>query len=274
MKHLLFSVFLLLLSGFSWGQYATGNRTSTFPGWSLNSSRQIMARSTSPYWLQADSTKKGCSEACGAQGCLLNTKVLASFDTRFSQFEGEFVRLNGFRLGLDVAKAFRFGVSGYWQRRKIDLDPIAMDPPLQDTLLTFNFQYFAFFSEFILYQDFKWELSLPIAFGVGPRVFEYRINEDGPVLRKDSRDIGLATISVDGHFRVVPWVALGAGFGYRHAFVNESETRDIINEPIYSIKLKFLVGNFVKFMFFRYKLEEERDAYIKEREARRQARQK
>lgn len=267
-------IFSVLLSGFTMAQLPHGHALETNTTWNLTPTggQTPIAYRYHPL-LDDDSTKNfRVCVGCGAEGCLLNTKILASFDSRLSRFNGSPIRIDGFKLGLDVAKTFRFGVSSYWQRGKLDLDPIV--GAVTDTLRTFDFEYFAFFSEFIIYQDFKWELSVPLAFGVGPRVFEYKLTKDGETIRKDEKNIGLTTISVDGHFKVVPWVALGAGFGYRHSFTDDSEVRDILNEPVYSFKVKFLLGNFIKFLFFRPKLEEEREAYIKERNIRKAARKK
>lgn len=195
-----------------------------------------------------------------------NWKFLFAFDARssFIRFDGAThnAKLFGLKLGATYKKRHRFGWGVYFlQSNKTPivvekglvprLDTITNEVVLDTLVHRVNFGYQSLFYEYVFYQKQRWEFSAPLHIGLG--VAEVREGIRGQI-----GDTLIATvaaplmgISVGGHYKIMPWMGLGAGFGYRLMLSGDRNIRRALNAPIFIFKMKLFLGDAYRGMFKR-----------------------
>lgn len=216
-----------------------------------------------------DSSKKNkncCNSWCF--GTSLNPLLnLVSYN---SFLLNEKVKFKGIRVGAELGQKLRFGIGIYRLDKPIDLAPLRADIDTINRQL--RFEYYNLFWDYVVYEDFRWELSLPFSFGRAfgkIDTFSLKNNSYRGQMEVDSTSI--ATVGFDCAYRVFPWIGLGGGIGYRQAFAPK-EIREKLNAPFYTIKIKIFLGYLFKAIFKRKMLAEEKAAYLKEKEDRKNER--
>jgi hypothetical protein len=119
-----------------------------------------------------------------------------------------------------------------------------------------NYHLFSAFSELIVHQTPRWELIIPVHFGIGQMSLDaykaesthlHITGHDLPFYTK-TEWVESAVVSLKANYRIVKWAGLTTGFGYNFAFSNENYIQSAFSAPFYSFGLKLFFDEFGKFV--------------------------
>ncbi|KXK46985.1 MAG: hypothetical protein UZ10_BCD003000590 [Bacteroidetes bacterium OLB10] len=171
----------------------------------------------------------------------------------FFQLDGynSFVRKRGanaigVKAGLGFNKKLRFGI-GYMKLFTDVVDSIEVKP---GTYYRGEVKsgYFTTGLEYILYDNDPWQLSFPVHLGIGNSYYDY---PDGKRTHNKALkgSIVLLEPAVTGHYKVIRWVGVGFGVGYRIMIKNNTQITDKLSSPLYVLKLKVFLDEIYKSIF-------------------------
>ncbi|OFY66996.1 MAG: hypothetical protein A3H98_08850 [Bacteroidetes bacterium RIFCSPLOWO2_02_FULL_36_8] len=174
------------------------------------------------------------------------TEIFFSFDARNSFVANKDVRIGGAKIGLEFRDKYRFGLGIY-----------AMDPPIFSQVLLnkgtaseelyiyrIEFSYFGIFAEYVLFSNRKWEFSAPVIFGIGEtRLFRSKDRNAKIWETRPKMGVNLIEASITGHYKIVYWLGVGGGFGYRNASTDFALLKEHFDAPIYIMKIKLFIGD-------------------------------
>lgn len=191
-------------------------------------------------------------------------KFLFSFDSRSSsiRFSGDKynAKLFGVKIGASYKEKHRFGWGVYWLQS--DKTPIivpdkylvrtdSLGEKYLDTVehhVTFGYQ--TLFYEYVIYRKGRWEISAPVHLGFGVAEVNAR-NGRGPDTLLGKFGSALTSFAVDGHYKISPWLGVGAGFGYRLMLTHNKDISKALNAPYTIFKIKLFLGDLYRGMFKR-----------------------
>ncbi len=181
------------------------------------------------------------------------TRFLLSLDSKKTFFTEAPYKTLGAKIGFKYGCKVNFGF-GVYVANKIDFD-YRLDPfkyPEASTSTHAKISYFTTFVEPIVLADKKKMFSIPVAFGAGYMRSKYRkLNSFKKIVYFDAFAPVLEVSGV-AMFRLVPFVWVGLGLGYRHFFYSKTDyVNTYFNAPFYMFKLK--IGRPCKKAGFFYK---------------------
>ena len=193
------------------------------------------------------------------------TNAIFQFDNRNERYYGVSARMNGLRIGIEFERVLRMGVGFYQNNAFYSFEPPSAVDSLQQSV---RFGYNTFFMEWVLYRDFRWELALPMSYGSG--VIELNNFSRGNSIPEfvGADTIGrnrLLDIGLSGHVKVLPWVGIGAGVGYRQLLISDRLYRRPFSTPYLNFKVKLFLGYIYKGIFKPEVVQEEREEYLRHR---------
>ena len=174
-------------------------------------------------------------------------KVLVGFDSRRSFISRRDVKVFGVRAGLDLQGKARLGFGMYFLRSPFFRTFHWENPAgTRDTLISqLNFNYMTVFFEPVVLSTKRWEVSVPLHIGIG-EAFYRGPKEFAPSTPKT---ILLAEGSVIGHYKILPWIGIGGGVGFRQMLRANTYLREDFNAPIYMLNLKLFTGYILRKIF-------------------------
>jgi hypothetical protein len=195
-----------------------------------------------------------------AQGQFLDTirasfrvkpKFLFLLDTYNSFVSSEGANTFGLRAGLEFNKRVRIS-AGYYNlvsdivKRKTVTDVFPNDTSLNARL---DMNYFPVCFEYVFYNKYPWELSVPLNIGAGKSYFWYYRNAAGEQGRIDEKTVVLGIVSAGAQYKIMKWFGVGAGLGYRVMLVDNSNINENFNSVIYSLNLRIFLDEVAKSLF-------------------------
>lgn len=186
------------------------------------------------------------------------TKFVFSFDARQSWVLKQSVKFSGFKIGLEYKKKHRFGLGLYSLSNPIILpnniiiikNPDSLYEEIDTVNYLVNFNYSTLYYEWVFYERKRWEFSSSFHLGTG-RVnigFMDKYDRDSTLI---NFRIPIGALSVAGHYKIFPWIGLGAGFGYRFALVGDKRVTDALNGFHTIFKVKLFLGDLYRGFFKR-----------------------
>lgn len=170
-------------------------------------------------------------------------KVFVGLDGRRSLLEGRTVRLLGVKLGLDFNHRVRTGITYHFlttdvEKSFIQTNALGQSDTIQSSL---EFGYLSWKFEYIFFSKKRWQFSVPLYMGIGSASFSDLEETEGGVL--------LSELSLQGHFKIFPWLGLGGGIGYRYLWIRDTNIDDNLNGLVYMTYIKFFAGVIYKKLF-------------------------
>lgn len=202
------------------------------------------------------------------EGYRFITNVILQLDNRNERYYGVGARMNGIRVGIEMEKTLRLGFGFYENNAFYSFEPPSASKDLQQTI---RFGYTTAFMEWVLFENFRWELSMPITYGRG----RIQLNNFA-VINGEPQFVGTDTISRNrlldiglmGHIKVFPWAGIGAGVGYRQLLTSDPLYRKPFSAPYVDFKIKIFMGYVYKGIFKPEVVKLEREEYLTKRAAR------
>lgn len=179
---------------------------------------------------------------------LSKPKLSIRLDNRFSFTASTPSKIVAFKVGAEFKDKFRVG-GGYNLLNSTLTKPVYINENNVDTSLTsyLKMSYMSYFIEYVFYRDKRWEFSIPLQIGVGNTHYEY--NYGGFKFRNNWSVIVNYEASVSGHYRIIKWFGIGAGFGYQLMLKDNPAIEENFNTPIYVIKFKIFLGDIYRSVF-------------------------
>jgi hypothetical protein len=103
--------------------------------------------------------------------------------------------------------------------------------------------------EYTFYHNDPWQFSIPLNLGAGKSYFWYYKNTAGDKGRLDEKIVILSTLSVDAQYKIIKYIGVGAGLGYRVMLKDNSNINENFNSVIYSLQLRIFVDEIIKTIF-------------------------
>ncbi len=186
-------------------------------------------------------------------------KFLLSFDNYRSFIAERPVQFYGLKLGIEWPRKFRWGFGLYSMKNGLPLAPIERrDYSINQK---FNFAYVNTYFEYVIYEDYRWEFSVPVSIGTGwGNIDTISSLYNKPGIRH-SDTVTVFTQGIAAHYKVFYWLGVGVGGGYREIITKDKFVQRQLNGPFYAIKIKLFLGGLYKAIFKRNQVYEERDEY-------------
>ena len=205
-----------------------------------------------------------CTKLCSAlQGDSLSLDPYVSFKNKPSVFfmidrynsvvAGKGANTTGLKLGLDFKKKVRLGIGFSLLSSDIVERKTVITEPGHDTTLNaiLSMGYITLYAEYVFYDSNNWQISMPVQTGVGSSYFTYyervgsvikekKLNEQSIILFEPS---GLLT------YKIIKWVGVSGGIGYRQMILNNSKLDYNFNSVMYSLRLRIFIGEIFKSVF-------------------------
>lgn len=187
-----------------------------------------------------------------------NWKFVFSFDSRASRVLDQKVKFNGFKIGFEFKDRHRFGLGFYALKNPIVLPnniiviqkPDTTEQEVDTVNYNTNFNYTTLYYEFVFFTRKRWEFSSAFHLGTGRTTIGYtdKYKRDSTLI---DFQVPIGAVSVAGHYKVFPWIGLGAGVGYRFALVGDKRVTEALNGFHTIFKVKLFLGDLYRGFFKR-----------------------
>jgi len=181
-------------------------------------------------------------------------KLFLTLDRTSSFVAGKGATTNEIRTGIEFRKKLRFGI-GYASL----VSDIVTDKSIttQDTKLDsivnaeLSLSYLTLSAEYTFYNSKRWQITMPVMMGFGTSYFKYYEKIDGDYQTKKTDEGGVVLFGPSGiaTYRILRWVGLSAGLGFRLAIVNNGKIQESFNSPIYLFRIRIFMGEIYKTIF-------------------------
>lgn len=163
-------------------------------------------------------------------------KLFFQFDSYNSIVTGARANAKGLKTGLDFNRKIRIGIGYFWLTPDVVEKRIVR--PGDTVRAQLKSRYLTLGAEYVLLNENPWQVTVPVHFGFGKSYFIYPDTISHRDERIASNPIVLFEPAVTGHYKVIKWVGVGFGVGYRIMLKNNPEVQDNFNSPIYILRIK------------------------------------
>ena len=159
-----------------------------------------------------------------------------NLDQHNSFVSSRLAKINGVRFGLSYQEKYKigFGFYGLSSATPLTTTQIVNGDTVYPKL---NLGYFSFCYEYVFYQKYPWQFSVPVQVGIGNSFFDYT-DKAGKYHKTKEQLIMLYEPAVIGQWKALKWVGLGFGVGYRLMLVSNPTLNQKFNSPIYSLGIR------------------------------------
>ena len=160
------------------------------------------------------------------------------FDSRFSFIRNINVKTFGMKMGLNFNQRFKLGL-GINSMITASATKIAN---IDDTVsVNIDYFYWSPYMEYVYYSSKRWEFSLMVQLGIGEAKYTY-LDELG-----DRQTVAKTTIltyepAMQIDYRIVKWVAIGSGIGYKLELYRNGLVTEPLSSPQVIMKVKVYLG--------------------------------
>jgi len=166
-------------------------------------------------------------------------KLDVKFDNRFSFIRNNDVQTIGLKVGLNYRRKFKIGLG--INRMLFPVDTYTFDDNDIKVPVTLEYYYFSPYIEYVYYTDRKWEFSLSLQAGIGEASYQFT-NVDGGRRKLGESNILSYEPAMLIDYKIVKWVAVGTGVGYRMILYKRPIIKEQFSSPEYVVKLKIYLG--------------------------------
>lgn len=173
-------------------------------------------------------------------------------DTRNSFIYNSRVKILGIKAGISFGKRLYIG-TGYNQlqppspnfNRQVYFTN--SDNQKDSVTSTLKMYYFSAQVEYTFYQTRKWELSLPLQFGIGQTYYKYELA--GKRKTKDESHNFIYEPAVSVQYKIAKWIGVGADVGFRFMLTEDRKLNQKFNSPTYAFKIMIYYSEIFKSLF-------------------------
>ncbi len=178
-----------------------------------------------------------------------------TLDNTASFVGGKSATTNELRFGLDFKKKLKLGL-GYGQLVSdivVNKDIVA-ERTDNDSVVPANLSlsFFSANAEYVFFNSKRWQISTPLQIGVGSTYFlYYESDKNGKSIQKrtDEGTVLVSGFSAVATYRILRWIGISAGLGYRVGILNNDKVAESFNSPVYTFKFRIFFGEIYKSVF-------------------------
>ncbi len=185
------------------------------------------------------------------------------FSRAQSSIEQKNIVFNSLRGGFEIKKKYRTGLL---------IATIADSLLLQDQLpegATYNsvgLTAIGGFFEFMVINNYRWEMSVPIQLGYGFVSYTYLDNNKQELFKEEVPYYFFTELGFNFQYNFNNWVGFGVGFGVRTTSAGHESVARYTRGPYYNLGLRFSVGGLYISIFHKKEVLAKKKAYFKLRE--------
>jgi hypothetical protein len=181
------------------------------------------------------------------------------------------VRFNNIRLGIEYNKKYRMGLL---ISAMVDSVIIQEDLPEDATYNDVDFLAVGGFFEFMVINNYRWELSVPIQAGYGFANYKY-LDQNKDALREEQGPYYFLTeVGISAQYNVNNWFGIGGGLGVRSVSAGDETLSDFSKGPYYNFGARFNIGGLYQSIFKKQEVIAMKERYFEARMKRRSAKKK
>ena len=161
--------------------------------------------------------------------------------------------VTGIKAGLEFGKKYRIGW-GYYDLRSDIIEVIHLPPeqaaeaPADSVKARLKMNYFPLCFEYIFYNKGKWQFGFPVNLGFGKTYFEY-YDKNNKIKNFKDQTVMVTDVVVSGQYRILKWVGVGAGFGFRKMLIDNPDVSRNFDSPLYNLRVKLFLGEIFNTVF-------------------------
>jgi hypothetical protein len=190
-----------------------------------------------------------------SQGTHAQTKIAPFFlfDTYYSFIGNRGADVWGFKAGVTWNTKWKFGAgfnkikSDIVEEKALPSDEVGYS--IDDTVKSqLYLRYYPIMAEYTFYEKDDWQISSPLCLGYGRSYFEY-FDKNNNRRSIYNHGVLVSDIGINAQYKVLKWVGLGGGVGYRFMLVSNPEITTDFSSMVYSIRIKVFLGEIMKTIF-------------------------
>ena len=177
-------------------------------------------------------------------------KPFFQLDSYYSFIGNKSADVWGFKVGVEWNHKWRFGI-GY---NKIKSD-IVEYKKLPDNEIPYShsntvkaqlfLQYFPLMAEYVFYDKDPWQITMPLTLGYGKSYFQY-YGYSNQTRKIFSHGVLITEPGVYVQYKILKWLGVGVGVGYRTMLINNPEIETKFNSPVFSVRVKLFPGAIIR----------------------------
>ena len=180
-----------------------------------------------------------------------------TLDNTASFVGGKSATTNELRFGLDFKKKLKLGL-GYGQLVSdiVVNKNVVIENAGNDSVATvpanLSLSFFSANAEYVFFNSKRWQISTPLQIGVGSTYFlYYESDKNGKSIQKrtDEGTVLVSGFSAVATYRILRWIGISAGLGYRVGILNNDKVAESFNSPVYTFKFRIFFGEIYKSVF-------------------------
>lgn len=164
-------------------------------------------------------------------------KFFIKLDSRNSFVASRSARITGIKLGYDYNNSLRFGIGANWLNKAV-IKPRLLtngNGELYTVRAALKIFYLSPFSEYVFFRNKRWEHTINLQLGFGKSWVNYK-DYRGVKFTENQKFILLYEPSMITQYKVLPWLGIGCGVGYRLLLLNNKSSGANFNSPVYVLK--------------------------------------
>ena len=154
-------------------------------------------------------------------------------DSRNTFISQSGVRVFGIKLGLSFDNKLAFGLGYNELLSNVKSDAVYQGGNYKSRL---GYSYLSPYMDYTFYRDDKWELSIPVQFGIGETYYHTQIGGKGINFAK-----GIVLSyepAITFQYKILSYFGVGAGVGYRLMVIRNYAVKEDFTSPVYLFKFK------------------------------------
>lgn len=170
-------------------------------------------------------------------------KFIFQLDNRFSSIREADITILGAKAGIQYKRLTRLGLGGSFILSPVNITYIDKKTG-EISENTINFWYGSIFNDWILYKSHKLECFITEQIGYGKPHLTREVNDE--IVNNINIPLYINEISGQANYRVLSWLGVGAGIGYRNIWNKHAALRSTFDAPIYIGKIIIYPESFLK----------------------------
>lgn len=164
-------------------------------------------------------------------------------DSRHSFINQTGVSVFGVKGGIEFDRRLRFGLGfnilATKLNRTISFEYEGVTTTTNDARLVFY--HISPYVEYVFYKEDRWEVSIPVQFGIGNSYYTYK-TESGQRFNDDRKFILTYEPAITAQYKIFKYFGPGFGVGYRLMIVDNNAIKESFNSPVYIFRFKVFFG--------------------------------
>tara|TARA_B100000809_G_scaffold20912_1_gene18474 strand:- start:2841 stop:3503 length:663 start_codon:yes stop_codon:yes gene_type:complete len=170
-------------------------------------------------------------------------KLDVKFDNRFSFIRDNTLKTVGVKVGLNFRRKFKVGLG--INQMLVPIETTTTNISGEEVPVDLEYFYFSPYLEYVFHNSKRWEFSLSTQLGFGSANYRFT-NFEGKKIQLQKSTVLSYEPAMLIDYKIVRWVGIGTGVGYRLVYYKESVIKEQFSSPEYVIKLKVYLGEIVR----------------------------